>query len=57
MSIQKKNLLQRVSLMQKIDPLIFSMPRNKYWSLGDQLGDAWRIDRELNKIRGKKNEG
>ncbi len=32
---------------KKIDPLILSMPQNKYWSLGDQLGDAWRIGREL----------
>jgi len=37
---------------KKIDPLIFSMPQNKYWSLGDQLGDAWRIGRELKEEQG-----
>ena len=35
---------------QKINPLILSMPLNKYWSLGDHLGDAWRIGRELKEL-------
>jgi len=28
---------------QKIAPILLSMPRNKYWALGDQLGNAWKI--------------
>lgn len=36
---------------KKINPLILSTPRNKYWSLGDQLGDAWRVGREFGEKR------
>ncbi|MFW9903798.1 MAG: flavin reductase family protein [Candidatus Thorarchaeota archaeon] len=39
---------------KKINPLILSMPQNKYWSLGDQLGEAWKIGRELKKDEVKK---
>ncbi|OPZ43098.1 MAG: hypothetical protein BWY93_01456 [Euryarchaeota archaeon ADurb.BinA087] len=35
--------------MKKIDPLLLSMPDNRYWSLGEYAGDAWRIGKSLKK--------
>jgi flavin reductase (DIM6/NTAB) family NADH-FMN oxidoreductase RutF len=33
----------------KIDPLLLTMPDNHYWTVGQRIGKAWRIGRELNK--------
>lgn len=30
----------------KIDPILFTMPDNRYWSLGKPLGDAWSVGRD-----------
>ncbi|HQA80346.1 MAG TPA: flavin reductase family protein [Methanoregulaceae archaeon] len=35
--------------MKKIDPLLLSMPDNRYWSLGEYAGDAWSIGKSLKK--------
>lgn len=35
--------------MKKIDPLLLSMPDNRYWTLGEHAGDAWSIWKSLKK--------
>lgn len=35
--------------MKKIDPLLLSMPDNRYWTLGEHAGDAWSIGKSLRK--------
>lgn len=35
--------------MSKLNPLLLTMPDNHYWSIGEKLGKAWSIGRELNK--------
>lgn len=35
--------------MKKIDPLLLSMPDNRYWTLGEHAGDAWSIGKSLKK--------
>ena len=32
-----------------IDPLLLSMPDNRYWTLGEHAGDAWSIGKSLKK--------
>ncbi|MEW6264586.1 MAG: flavin reductase family protein [Thermodesulfobacteriota bacterium] len=33
--------------LKKMNPFVFTMPDNTYWSVGDPLGPAWRIGQEL----------
>lgn len=33
--------------MEQIDPLILTMPDNRYWSLGECAGDAWGAGKRL----------
>jgi len=33
--------------MAKINPLLLTMPDNYYWNVGDKVGKAWSIGREL----------
>ncbi len=33
--------------MKKIDPLLLSMPDNRYWTLGEHAGDAWKSGKDL----------
>jgi flavin reductase (DIM6/NTAB) family NADH-FMN oxidoreductase RutF len=33
--------------MQKLDPLLFSMHDNHYWSIGSPLGEAWNVGKTL----------
>jgi flavin reductase (DIM6/NTAB) family NADH-FMN oxidoreductase RutF len=33
--------------IQKIKPFTLTMPDNRYWSIGDNLGKAWSIGRDL----------
>lgn len=35
--------------MAKIQPIIFSMYDNKYWSLGEVIGDAWNIGKNFHR--------
>jgi flavin reductase (DIM6/NTAB) family NADH-FMN oxidoreductase RutF len=32
---------------EKINPMILTMPDNRYWSLGEHLGDAWKAGYSL----------
>jgi flavin reductase (DIM6/NTAB) family NADH-FMN oxidoreductase RutF len=41
--IEEKYLTNGVPDVNKIRPIIFSMPDNNYWKLGDCLGPAWNI--------------
>lgn len=33
--------------MRKLNPFILTMPDNHYWTLGENVGEAWSIGREL----------
>jgi flavin reductase (DIM6/NTAB) family NADH-FMN oxidoreductase RutF len=33
--------------VQKLNPFVLTMPDNRYWALGDQVGKAWSIGREF----------
>lgn len=33
--------------IKKMDPLLLSMPDNRYWRVGDYVGDAWRMGRRM----------
>lgn len=33
--------------MKKIDPILLTMPDNRYWTLGEYAGDAWSIGKKL----------
>jgi hypothetical protein len=33
--------------MKKIDPLLLTMPDNRYWTLGEYAGDAWNAGKQL----------
>jgi flavin reductase (DIM6/NTAB) family NADH-FMN oxidoreductase RutF len=33
--------------IKKINPLLLTMPDNHYWTVGDKVGKAWSIGREL----------
>jgi flavin reductase (DIM6/NTAB) family NADH-FMN oxidoreductase RutF len=35
--------------MNKLNPLLLTMPDNHYWSVGEKVGKAWNIGRMLNK--------
>jgi flavin reductase (DIM6/NTAB) family NADH-FMN oxidoreductase RutF len=32
---------------QKIDPLFLTMPDNNYWTLGDNVGKAWEVGKDM----------
>jgi flavin reductase (DIM6/NTAB) family NADH-FMN oxidoreductase RutF len=33
--------------IKKIDPFLFTKPDNRYWSVGEHIGDAWSIGKKL----------
>jgi flavin reductase (DIM6/NTAB) family NADH-FMN oxidoreductase RutF len=33
--------------IQKLDPFVLTMPDNRYWAVGRQIGNAWSIGREF----------
>lgn len=35
--------------IQKVRPLLFDMALKKYWSLGESIGDCWRVGKTLKK--------
>ena len=47
-SYTEERYLTREKLdMKKIDPILLSMPDNRYWTLGEHAGDAWSIGKSL----------
>jgi flavin reductase (DIM6/NTAB) family NADH-FMN oxidoreductase RutF len=36
--------------MAKIKPLLLTMPDNRYWSVGEEKGKAWKAGKELKEI-------
>jgi flavin reductase (DIM6/NTAB) family NADH-FMN oxidoreductase RutF len=39
--------------VHKINPLLLTMPDNRYWSVGDYVGDAWSIGGRQGKLSEK----
>lgn len=35
--------------VKKLDPLLLTMPDNRYWAVGDFAGDAWEAGKKLKK--------
>lgn len=35
--------------IRKVNPFTLTMPDNNYWSLGENLGKAWNIGKNLEK--------
>ncbi|MGA2091302.1 MAG: flavin reductase family protein [Endomicrobiales bacterium] len=35
--------------VEKIQPIVLTMPDNKYWSIGRKIGTAWNIGQDLKK--------
>ena len=35
--------------IKKIDPFVLTMPDNRFWSIGDHVGDAWKAGKALKK--------
>jgi len=33
--------------IKKMDPFVLSMPDNRYWSVGEHIGNAWSIGKKL----------
>lgn len=33
--------------IKKIHPFVLTMPDNRYWAIGEQIGDAWSVGRQL----------
>lgn len=33
--------------IKKMDPFVLSMPDNRYWTVGEHIGDAWSIGKKL----------
>ncbi len=44
---EEKYLTDRNPDIKKINPLLLSMPDNRYWRVGDCAGDAWSIGKTL----------
>lgn len=44
---EKKYLKDGKLDINKINPLLLTMPDNKYWMVGDEAGKAWNIGRNL----------
>jgi len=42
--------------VRKIDPLLLSMPDNRYWRIGDYVGDAWSMGKSLRPENKKGNQ-
>ena len=36
--------------LKKIDPLVLTMPDNSYWGVGEFIGKAWKVGKELKKV-------
>jgi flavin reductase (DIM6/NTAB) family NADH-FMN oxidoreductase RutF len=45
--IEERYLTDGVPDIQKINPLLLTMPDNRYWTIGDWAGDAWSIGKKL----------
>ncbi|MGZ7108934.1 MAG: flavin reductase family protein, partial [Methanobacterium sp.] len=35
--------------IKKISPIVLTMPDNNYWNIGENIGKAWKIGRNLKK--------
>jgi flavin reductase (DIM6/NTAB) family NADH-FMN oxidoreductase RutF len=46
---EESMLVDGVPDITKIDPFILTMPDNRYWALGEQIGQAWSSGKELKK--------
>ena len=44
---EEKYLTKGKPDIQKINPLLLTMPDNRYWKVGDYAGDAWNIGKTL----------
>lgn len=44
---EEKCLTDGVPDIVKIDPFILTMPDNRYWSIGDQAGNAWKDGKSM----------
>ncbi len=48
----RDDILENEKIVQeKIDPMILTMPDNRYWKLGQQAGKAWKDGLEIKKER------
>ena len=45
--IDKQYLKDDMPDIKKIDPLFLTMPDNNYWSLGENIGKAWSVGKNL----------
>ena len=46
---EERYLTDNVLDVKKINPFMLTMPDNGYWSIGDKLGKAWSIGKQLKK--------
>jgi flavin reductase (DIM6/NTAB) family NADH-FMN oxidoreductase RutF len=44
---EEKYLTENVLDVKKINPFILTMPDNNYWAVGENLGKAWGIGKDL----------
>jgi len=51
---EDKYLSGKLPDIKKIDPLIFSMHDNNYWSLGEHVGKAWNIGKKYETKKARK---
>jgi len=45
--IEERHLTGGKPDMKKIEPILLSMPDNRYWTLGEYVGDAWSAGKGL----------
>lgn len=46
---EEKFLTDNVLDIKKVNPFTLTMPDNRYWSVGENLGSAWNIGKSLKK--------
>jgi flavin reductase (DIM6/NTAB) family NADH-FMN oxidoreductase RutF len=44
---EEKYLTDHKPDLKKINPFVLTMPDNKYWSIGELLGQAWNIGKKI----------
>jgi flavin reductase (DIM6/NTAB) family NADH-FMN oxidoreductase RutF len=47
--IEERYLTDGVPDIQKINPLLLTMPDNRYWTVGGCAGEAWSLGKKLNR--------
>ena len=45
--IEERYLTGDVPDIKKINPLLLTMPDNRFWTIGEYAGDAWSIGKKL----------